>query len=205
MKKIGVVLSLLVALSVSAFALNAGAPTDENCKEQRVAFEQQAAAQGNISFIVQNILINMADPMELLSDAEAMPQAVCYNTFRVKGQKLVQFVRLNAAIFPGDLSGKEAQNLRNFAGRVEALSNKVAFDEMAQQDNEYFIAQNILINLADPLAKLSDAEATPVAKVYATFEVKGKSMVAFAQEQAQKYDEFEALRAFASRINELAK
>ncbi len=177
----------------------------KSCLEEKEAFERDVATQKNKSFIVQNILINMADPMERMSDEKALPLAMCYNNYKVKGAKMTQFVRSNATIFSGDVSGREAQNLRNFAGRVEALSNKVAFDKMAKQDNDYFIAQNILINLAEPLAKLSDAEAAPMAKVYATFEVKGTPMVNFAQEQAQKYDEFEALRAFASRINELAK
>lgn len=205
MKKIAVVLSMLV-LAGSAFALNAVSSSEKECEKSRAAFQAYVETQGNNdAFIAQNILINMADPMAKLSNEAATPLAVCYNTYYVHGQKLVDFVRANATIFPGDISGKEAANMRMFAGQVEALSKKEAFDKMALQDNAYFIAQDILINMADGFAKLSDQDAAPVAKVYMTFTVKGEPMVNFVAKQAQKHDEFAELEEFANRVRELAK
>ena len=203
MKKVLALLSL-VLVSASAFALNVEAPADEKCPG-KAYFEQNVATLDNVSFIAQNILINLADPMAKMTDEQALPLAQCYATYQVKGQGHVEFVRANADIFPGDVSKKEATNLRTFAGRVEALSQKASFDEMATQDNNYFIAQNILINLADPFAKLSDSEAAPVAKVYAGFKVKGEAMPKFAAKMARQYPELEELGDFAGRVEFLAK
>ena len=205
MKKIVVVLSMLV-LAGSAFALNAVSSSEAKCVQKRTAFEEYVKGQGNNdAFIAQYILINMADPMAKLSNEAATPLAVCYDTYYVHGQKLVDFVRANATIFPGDISGKEAANMRTFAGRVDALSKD--FEKMASQDNDYFIAQNILINMADDFATLSDEDAAPVAKVYITFKVKGEPMVNFIEKQARKaqHNEFDELEEFASRVRELAK
>ena len=99
MKNIGVVLSLLVALSASAFALNAEAPAGEDCNAQRAAFEQQVNSIDKDSFIVQYILINLADTVQGQKDEQFAPLARCYNTYRVKGSSMVDFVRANADIF----------------------------------------------------------------------------------------------------------
>ncbi len=177
----------------------------QQCVNEQRKFEQDVATQENNSFIMQNILINMADPMENISNEQALPLALCYANYKVKGQSLVSFVRAHANIFPGDVSKREETKLRVFAGRVEALNEMMSFNEMAEQDNEYFIAQNILINLADPFAKLNDQDAAPKAGVYVDFKVKGEPMLSFAERQAIQYDEFEGLRAFANRVAALAK
>ncbi len=222
MKKIGVVLSLLVALSASAFALNAQAPTVQNCSEKKAAFEQKVNAMDKESFIVQYILINLADNLPV-ADEEAAPLAQCYATYYVKGDLMTHFMRAHADIFRGGavetakrygeatvrdvmrVYDNMQQEILDFAGRVEALNEKVAFDEMSKQDKDYFIAQNILINLADPFAKLTDKEAVSKAKVYAKFEVKGEPMTRFAEKQAEQHSEFEQLRDFAHRVNALAQ
>lgn len=223
MKKIGVVLSFLVALSASAFALNAEAPAVKNCSDKKAAFEQKVNAMDNDSFIVQYVVINFADNFPAV-DEEAAPLAQCYATYYVKGKLMTQYVRENADIFrlkaleneTDAVKRSEIANakvfdelqteLLDFAGRVEALNEKVAFDEMAKQDNDYFIAQNILFNLADPFATLTDKEAVSKAKVYVKFEVKGKPMLSFVEKQAREHAELghEGLDAFALRVAALA-
>ena len=198
MKKVLALLAVAL-FSVSAFAMNAAAPADEKCPG-KATFEKYVASQENESFIAQNILINLSDPMESMTDEEALPLAACYQTYRVKGQTLVEFVRSHAEIFPGDIHKVEAKKLYNFAARVEALNEKVAFDKMASQPNEYFIAQNILINLADPFSKLSDEQAAFKAKYYLGFKVKNEPMISFAKRFAQHYSEFEELNDFVGRI-----
>ena len=223
MKKIGVVLSFLVALSASAFALNAEAPAVKNCSDKKAAFEKQVNAMDKDSFIVQYVVINLADNFPA-ADEEAAPLAQCYATYYVKGKLMTQYMRENADIFRGEAvemakSYGEAtvrdvtrvyddlqQEILDFAGRVEALNEKVAFDEMAKQDNDYFIAQNILINLADPFATLTDKEAVSKAKVYGKFKVKGEPMLSFVEKQAREHAELgrEGLDAFAPRVAALA-
>ena len=205
MKKVLVVLGV-VLFSASAFALNAVAPEEESCASQKVAFEKYAVAQANDSFIAQHILINMADPMEKQSDAQAMAQAVCYSTFQVRGQRLVEFVRAHAD-FPGDISGREAAKMRNFADRVERLSIQGQLNAVADQENISHIVQFILINFADPMVKMSDYEAASLAKAYKGCHVNGQPMLEFVQAHANDFAGKvpQELNAFVQRVNKLAK
>lgn len=93
---------------------------------------------------------------------------------------------------------------------IEAFGERDRFNEVAKQSNNYFIAQYILINLADPLVKLGDMEALPKAVVYNTFRVGNRSMVDFVRAFAGQFQPKEEgeLRAFAGRVealNEWAK
>lgn len=93
---------------------------------------------------------------------------------------------------------------------IDAFAERDRFNEVAKQSNNYFIAQYILINLADPLVKLGDMEALPKAVVYNTFRVGNRSMVDFVRAFAGQFQPKEEgeLRAFAGRVealNEWAK
>ncbi len=205
MKKV-IALFGVMLFSASAFALNAVAQGDEDCASQKEAFEQYAAEQ-KVSFVEQNILINMADPMVGMSDEEALPLAACYATFEVKGVPFVKFVRANANIFPGDISGKEAAELRNFADRVERLSAQAKINNIAAQGNVSHTVQFILINFADPMAKMEDAQAAPLAKAYKGCQVNGQPMMEFVRVHASEFlgNVPQELDAFVERVNKLAK
>ncbi len=206
MKKVIALLGV-VLFSASAFALNAVAPADQACEGKKAAFEKKVASQDNDVFIVENILINMADPMAKQSDEQALEQAVCYGTFQVKGQSLVAFVRANAEIFPGDISGIEAARLRAFADRVERLGVQAQLNEVAAQGNLSYTIQYILSNFADPMAKMSDEEAKPLAKIYQGCKVNGQPMVEFTRVHASEFGEnvSQDLDAFVERVEKLAK
>ena len=206
MKKVLVLLGVML-FSASAFALNAEVTMDKNCASQKAEFEQYVASQKNTSFIVQNILINLSDPMETMSDDEAMPKALCYATYQVKGRPLVAFVRANAEIFPGDISKKEAKKLYNFADRVEILNEKAEFDRVVAMGKDSYVVQHILGNMADPMKQMSDEQARPKAKAYAAFKVNGKSFVEFVRDHSNDYtmDVEIDMEVFADRVERLAK
>lgn len=219
MKKIGVVLSLLVALSASAFALNAGAMAGEDCNEKRAAFEQQVNSVDKDSFIVQYILINLADTMEGQKDEQAAPLAQCYNTYRVKGTPMVDFVRANADIFRQKAREEEKaapafdklqKQLLGFANRVERLAEQATLNEIAAHDNDDWLVQHVLGNLADPMRNMSDEQAAPKAVVYKQLTVRHQPLVSFARQQANRFAQFannvaEDLTTFANRVETLAK
>ncbi|MBO5911337.1 MAG: hypothetical protein J6Q05_04000 [Elusimicrobiaceae bacterium] len=206
MKKVIALLGV-VLFSASAFALNAVAPADQACEGKKAAFEKKVASQDNDVFIVENILINMADPMAKQSDEQALEQAICYGTFQVKGQSLVAFVRANAEIFPGDISGIEAARLRTFADRVERLGVQAQLNKVVAQGNLSYTIQYILGNFADPMANMSDEEAKPLAKIYQGCKVNGQPMVEFTRVHASEFGEnvSQDLDAFVERVEKLAK
>ena len=206
MKKVIVLLGV-VLFSASAFALNAVAPASKDCAAQKAEFEKNVASQANVSFIAQNILINLADPMENQTDEEALEQAACYGTFQVKGQDLVSFVRAHADIFPGDISGKEEAELLRFADRVQKLSAQAAINRVAATGNVSHIMQFILINFADSMAQMSDAQAAAYAKAYQGVKVNGQPMMQFVRVHASEFPgnvgpEFDV---FVARVEQLAK
>ncbi len=186
MKKVIALLSM-VMFSASAFALQAIEPADEACADQKASFEQYAAEQ-KTAFIEQTILINMADPMENMTDEQAQPLAACYASFEVKGLNFVKFVRDNAGIFPGDISGKEKAKLLTFADRVERLSEKAVFDRTVAGNNDYFIMLYVMDKIINPLQQMSEQEAAAKVDIYKTFQVKGQPLSEFIREQAKFFD-----------------
>ena len=206
MKKVTALLGV-VLFSASAFALNAEAVAgNKTCDAQKAAFEKYAAEQ-KVSFIEQSILINMADPMEQMSDEQAQPLAACYATFFVKGTPFVNFVRANAGIFPGDISGKEEAELRAFADRVERLSEKAEFERVVAMNNDSFVIQHILSNMADPMKKMNDEQARTKAKAYAQYTVRGQSLVDFVLDHKTDFtmDVEIDLEHFVDRVVTLSK
>ena len=202
MKKVIMLLGV-VLFSASAFALNAVAPADQACAKQKAAFEQEVAGQANASFIAQNILINLADPMAQLSDEAALAQAVCYATYEVKGQPLTAFVRAQKDAF----RPKEAGQLAAFAQRVERLNVQAQLNPVVAQGNVSHTVEFILINFADPMAKLSDEEAAPLAQAYQGCRVNGRPMTEFVRVHASEFagNVSQDLDAFVERVNKLAK
>ncbi len=200
MKKLLAVLGV-VLFSVSAFALNTETPEDKNCPG-KAAFER-ISTQDNNYFIAQYILINLADPMAKLSDAQALPQAKCYAGYTVKGKRLVDFVRIHAVEF----RNKEQKELVTFATRVEALSHKADLEALSAREGEYEIMNYVFSNMLNSFAKLSDDEAAPVAKIYSSIRIKGKPFTEFVEQEAQFYtmDVEIKLDSFAWRVEELSK
>lgn len=206
MKKVIALLGV-VMFSASAFALNAQAPAgNKTCDAQKAAFEKYAAEQ-KTSFVEQYILINLSDPMEQMTDEQAQPLAACYATFRVKGAAFLKFVRDNAEIFPGDIQKREANKLYAFADRVERLSEKAEFDRVVAMGNDSFVIQHILSNMADPMKNMNDEQARAKAQAYASYAVRGQSLVDFVIDHKNDYtmDVEIDLENFADRVERLSK
>ncbi|MBQ8032389.1 MAG: hypothetical protein IJ266_00285 [Elusimicrobiaceae bacterium] len=200
MKKLLMMLGVML-FSASVFALNAA---DTNKFHGKATFEKTQQEQED-RFVIKNIMLQLADPLATMTDEQAQPLAVCYVSYQIKGKSLASYVRMHAEQFDAKGAHKEAAKMRDFAARIEVLSEKVDFDKMSQQDSDYFIAQNILINYADPFLHLSDADAAAKAKYYAHFEVKGQSLETFVREIAVENPEFDLLNGFVNRINRLTK
>ncbi len=201
MKKLMMLLGV-VLFSASAFALNAQAPADEKCPG-KAQFEQYAARQNNRYFIAQYILINLADPLAEMTDEQATPLAVCYASYQVKEKSLVAFVRFQKDEF----RPKEAGELAAFADRVEILNEKAEFDRVVAQENDSYLVQHILGNMIDPMAKMSDKQAAPKAKAYATWKVNGISLPEYVRAHSNDYtmDVEIVMEGFADRVERLAK
>ena len=88
----------------------------KRCAEDEY-FLESVAKQANNYYIAQYILIQMADPMALMTDEEATPKALCYASYQIKGQGFIPFVRTQAPRF----RPKEQGELEDFANRVERL------------------------------------------------------------------------------------
>lgn len=205
MKKVLLMLGVML-FSASAFAMNQEAMEGKTCAEQKAAFEKYAAGQ-RTDFVVQNILINMADPMIKMDDEQAQPLAACYATYRVKGRNFTTFVRDNAGIFPGDITGKEKAELLAFADRVEFLSEKAELDRVVRVGNETNIMDYIWEKMISPLKEMSDAQAAPKARAYAALKVNGLPLTEFVRAHSNDYDMYVEieLENFADRVERLAK
>ncbi len=205
MKKVLLMLGVML-FSASAFAMNQEALDGETCAEQKAAFERYAVGKRTDS-VVQNILINMADPMIKMDDEQAQPLAACYATYKVKGKNFTTFVRDNAGIFPGDITGKEKAELLAFADRVEFLSEKAELDRVVAQGDESFIVQHILDNMVGPMEKMTDAQAAPKARAYAALKINGISLPEYVRAHSNDYnmDVEIDMENFADRVEGLAK
>lgn len=73
--------------------------------------------------------------------------------------------------------------------------------------NANFIGQYVLINLADPMRNMTDEEATPLAKEYVNYQVKGVSLVEFCKNPGVNWHQsaLDELAAFGERVERLAK
>ena len=213
MKKI-IALAGVVLFSASAFALNAVAPAEKDCEAGKAAFEQRVNSLSKDSFIVQYILINLADPVIDWTDEQLAPLAQCYYTYRVKGTPMTQFVRARADIFRQNVLGemrkvgsgieqqvleedissvKEAYDklqaeLLEFASRVEKLGKKAEFEELAARGSDRDIMEYVFENMVNPLSQLPQTQAKAKAKEYRGYKVKGKPLSEFVREQAQFFD-----------------
>ena len=205
MKKVLLMLGVML-FSASAFAMNQEAMDDKTCAEKKAAFEENVAGQ-RTDFVVQYILINMADPMKNMTDEQAQPLAVCYATYEVKGEKFTKFVRDNANIFPGDITRKEEAKLLDFAERVELLSEKEEFARVVRVGNETNIMEYIWEKMISPLKEMSDAQAAPKAKVYATLKVNGLPLTDYVRAHSRSYDMYAetVVEAFVDRVEKLSK
>lgn len=97
-------------------------------------------------------------------------------------------------------------------GNVEKVANnagQVAFEKAIAgfNGNANFIGQYVLINLADPMRDMTDEEATPLAKEYATYQVNGVSLVDFCKNPGANWHQsaLDELAAFGERVENLAK
>lgn len=217
MKKVLMMLGVML-FTTAVFAQNAAALSDEECQHQKDQFEQMVEESNNESFLVQNILINWADPMASMADAQAQPLAVCYAKFKVKGVALTQYVRAHADIFrPANENlyeekvkatyDKLQRELLQFADRVDLLSEQAELDRVIAQGSDSFVLQHILSNMADPMKKMSDEQARPKAKTYAALKVKSMPLVEFVRFHSGDYtmDAEIYMEHFADRVERLSK
>lgn len=198
MKKLIAVFGVLL-FSASAFALNAEAQADEKCPG--AAEFAKVAQQPNNYFIAQHILINLADPLETMDAKEAQEVVQCYASpeYNVKGQPLAAFVARESRNF----RETEANQLLAFATRL--TDARLAWiNSRGTTDN---VMEFILLNLADPMKDLSDAQAAPLAKVYSQVRVRNTSLVEFVNANSGGYPQSTSLEfdAFTNRIERLAK
>lgn len=200
MKKILAMLGVML-FSVSVFALNTEAPADEICPG-KAAFEQKVS-EGDNDFIAKYILVNLADPFARLTDTQALAQAQCYAQYHVKGETLVNFVRLHA----GQFLKQDRQKLLTFAARVEGLDSKAGLEKLGPQEDDTSIIEYIYSNMLVPFEKLSDTDAAVVAKIYAATQVKGEPFVEYVETQAKYFtmDVEIKFESFAWRIEKLSK
>ena len=98
-------------------------------------------------------------------------------------------------------NGKEAKAQKS-AAQVKFEEEIAGFNGDAN-----FIGQYILFNLADPMRKLTDEEATPLAKDYIHYNVNGVSLVEFCERPGANWHEsaLEDLATFGARVARLAK
>lgn len=100
-----------------------------------------------------------------------------------------------------------------FAMNQEAMDGKTcaekkaAFEKYAAEQRSDFVAQNILINMADPMLKMDDEQAQPLAACYATYKVKGQNFTTFVRNNANigLQKEEDELLAFADRVEFLSE
>lgn len=103
---------------------------------------------------------------------------------------------LNATNFDEKKCAEEKSYFRSFINR--------------NKGNEAAITQYILMTYAEPMAKLADAEALPLAECYATFNINGQALIDFTRQNAgiftadQTGKIEDTLRAFASRVEDLS-
>ena len=182
MKKV-LMLAGVLTVAVSSFALNAVAPAGALCQPGKKAFEQLKGENAVAE------TVKLAASLEKMTDFQAIPAAVCYATYQVEGQSLVDFARANA----NNYRHVVAKQLKNFASRVETLSQQAAEDvcrpgkeafeaEVADLDVEDFRIIQSILRLADSLEGLSAAPALPVTACYATYQVNDKPLATFIQE-----------------------
>lgn len=221
MRKVLMLLGV-VLFPAFAFALNAEAQDGKDCEGNKAKFERQVNSQTKTSFIMQYILINLADgavKSNEYTEEQFVPLAQCYETYTVKGTPLVDFVRANADVFrPAESDPASAlpvydelQNeLLEFANRVEKVSKQAALNKVIAHDNDDWVVQHILGNLADPMRNMTDAQAEPKAIIYNQLKVKSLSLVGYSRQQAGRFAHISPsvtndLNEFADRVEKLAK
>lgn len=87
-------------------------------------------------------------------------------------------------------------------------AEKEAFAEyVSGQNNDYFISQHVLVNLADPMREMSDWDATPHAVCYVQYVAHGKRLPDFVRLNAGKFQPKEKaqLLEFAGRSEALVE
>ena len=221
MKKVLMLLGV-VLFPAFAFALNAEAQDEKECEGNRAKFERQVNSQDKTSFIMQYILINLADDAvksNKYTEEQFVPLAQCYETYTVKGTPLVDFVRANADVFrpaesdPAselDVYDELQSELLTFANRVEKVSKQAALNKVIAHDNDDWVVQHILGNLADPMRNMSDAQAAPKAVVYKQLKVNSLPLVEYSRQQSERFARISPsvtndLNDFADRVERLAK
>ncbi len=225
MKKVLLMLGVML-FSASAFAMNQEAMDDKTCAEQRASFEEIVNSLNQDSFIAQYIVTNLADTFRELPDEQAMPLAQCYDTYRVKGEAMTQFVRTHSDIFRQKAlesnKGDEAKQaviseakvydelqteMLDFAHRVEFLSEQAKLDHIVALGQESYVVQYILSNMVDPMKKMTDQQAAPKAKAYAALKVNGLALTEFVRAHSNDYSMYVEIEMenFADRVEKLAK
>ncbi len=105
----------------------------------------------------------------------------------------------------------QAQNAKevNKEPKAEKSVAQMKFEETITGFNgdANIIGQYILFNLADPMRKLTDEEATPLAKDYIHYNVNGVPLVQFCERPGVNWHEsaLDELAAFGARVARLAK
>ncbi len=101
----------------------------------------------------------------------------------------------------------QAQNGKEAKAQKSAAQVKFEEEIAGFNGDANVIGQYILFNLADPMRKLTDEEATPLAKDYIHYNVNGVSLVQFCERPGVNWHEsaLDELAAFGERVARLAK
>ena len=199
MKKLLAVLGVML-FSASVFALNTEASSDDICNKEWNKIKN--TLNSTHYAVTVHIIQAFADPFETLSDAQALPKAECYMSFRVKGKKFLDFVRTEAGVFEKN----EKEGLLAFADRVERLYVQHWLD--ANKDDQNHVMEWVLVNLAIPMESQDDTTAMASAKVYQNCRVNGMPLMEYVRVHASEYyagDIGYRLDTFVERVNKLTE
>lgn len=207
MKKV-MMLAGILTVAISSFALNATNSAEALCQPGKKVFEQ---LRGNDAVVYKTL--ELAASLDKMTSSQALPAAVCYSTYQVQGQSLLQFARAQK-----DYRNVVIKDLQKFADRVETLSQQANEDvclpgknefeqEIADLDiQDYAIIQSVL-RLANSLEGMADEQALPVAACYTTYKVQGQPLLSFIQENNGQFRNIvnKQLDSFELRLRALTK
>ena len=231
MKKLVVVFSFLIAISTSAFALNAEDVSAKDVQKKVAAAQKVVQKYDSFKYTGAAFLeivgayeeVYLVDAEEATSLNQLLKQAV-FTT--AEGEKaLITSCVVKSAISYAMESGSsyaytellgdfaEENVVDNFYSHLEKpyCPGKNRFEvfalDMLQQKQYGVLSQHIYQNLVVPFAKLGDEEAIALAKCYVTYEVGDRTLLDYARRGRGGIPNSigEEMEMFADRVEALAK
>ena len=225
MKKIGVLLCL-VALATSAFALNAASPSASDVKKKVTVAQDMVKKYDSFKMTGYSFLTIIGSYEELYlenaQEAVSLNELLKTTTFTTAaGEKatITSSVVKGAIDYAIEHGSDGAYTARlgyfseegvveNFYRHLEEgyCNGKSEFEAFAQNHSRNIISQHIYETIVRPFAKLSDEEALPLAKCYATYKVQNTSLLNYVRGDNNFPTEVgNEMEDFADRVEALAR